>query len=314
MSKPAVPIHTTARKPARTGLTLRQREAVACALFIAPAVIGFLAFAAIPLLASAWLSLTDYALAGTPHFVGLSNYQTLLGDKLFWNAVRVTATYALFVVPLWLVSSLLLALVMNQPLRGVTTFRAIYYLPALVSGVAISMLWAWMFNPRTGLINTGLGLIGIEGPRWLSDKNWALTALILMTQWGIGWYLPTWLGGLQGIPTELYEAAELDGANAFSRLCFVTLPMLSPIIVYNLVMNLIWATQFFTEPMMMTGGGPEFSTLSYVLYLYNNAFSYLKMGQASAMAWLLFVFSLLLTVLVFKSTPMWVHYESERKK
>jgi multiple sugar transport system permease protein len=297
----------------RPRLTLAQREALACALFIAPAVIGFVAFSAIPLGVSAWLSLTNYALAGWPDFIGLRNYQTLAADELFWQAVRVSLSYAAFVVPLWMLNSLALALLMNQPLRGVAAFRTIYYLPAMLSGVAVSMLWAWLFNYRSGLINAGLKLVGVTGPNWLGSADWALLALIIMSQWSVGWYLPIWLGGLQGIPTELYEAAEIDGAGWWARLLNVTLPMLSPVILYNLVMNVIWATQLFTEPLVMTGGGPEFSTLSYVLYTYNNAFQYLKMGQASAMAWLLFVVTLALTAVVFRSSPYWVHYEAGRK-
>lgn len=294
-------------------LTLSQREALACALFIAPAVLGFLAFTVLPLGISAWLSFTDYALAGWPNFVGLQNYQTLLGDNLFWQAVRVTLIYALFVVPLWMINSLILALLVNQPLRGMAIFRTIYYLPAMLSGVAVSMLWSWLFNYRSGLINSFLGFVAIDGPNWLGSADWSLTALILMSQWSIGWYLPVWLGGLQGIPTELYEAAEIDGAGWWPRFWNVTLPMLSPIILYNLVMNSIWATQLFTEPLVMTDGGPRFATLSYVLYTYNNAFQYFKMGQASAMAWMMFLITLMLTAFVFKSSPMWIHYEADRR-
>ncbi len=297
-----------------TRLTLRRREAIACACFIAPAVFGFVMFWALPLVVSAYISMTDYALAGTPRFVGLENYRTLFKDKLFWQAVRVTLTYALSVVPMWIVTSLALALVMNQKLRGLTFLRTVYYLPAVLSGVATALLWGWLFNYRSGLLNSLLQSVGLKGLNWLGDKNIALFSIILMSLWTMGWYLPIWLGGLQGIPTELYEAAEIDGANAWQRLLNVTLPMLSPVILYNLVVNIIFATQLFTEPMLLTGGGPEFSTLSYVLYIYNNAFSYLKMGQATAMAWLLFLFTLVLSALVFKFSPMWVHVESERQR
>jgi len=195
----------------------------------------------------------------------------------------------------------------------VSIFRTIFYLPVMLSGVAVSMLWAWLFNYRSGLINQALGVIGITGPNWLGSADWALLALILVSQWSVGWYLPIWLGGLQGIPSELYEAAEIDGAGWWSRLVNVTLPMLSPVILYNLVMNMIWAMQLFTEPLIMTDGGPKFATLSYVLYIYNNAFSYAKMGHASAMAWMLFLITLALTTLVFRSSPMWIHYEAERR-
>jgi multiple sugar transport system permease protein len=297
----------------RRRLTLSQRESLACALFIAPAVFGFIAFTAVPLGMSAWLSFTDYSLAGWPTMVGLRNYQDLFLDELFWQSVRVTLTYTAIVVPLWLVNSLALALLLNQSLRGISAFRTIFYLPAMLSGVAVSMLWAWLFNYRSGLINSALQFVGIDGPNWLGSADWALFALILMSQWSIGWYLPIWLGGLQGIPTELYEAAEIDGAGWWARLSSVTLPMLSPVILYNLVMNMIWAMQLFTEPLVMTDGGPKFATLSYVLYTYNNAFSYIKMGHASAMAWMLFLISLTLTALVFRLSPMWIHYEAERR-
>lgn len=301
-------------KASRVSLTLRQREALACALFIAPAVIGFVTFVAAPLIASAWLSLTDYALAGWPNFVGLENYWALLDDEFWWQAVRVTVQYAVVAVPLWLVSSLALALVMNQKLPGMALFRTIYYLPAVLAGVATAMLWRWMLNDRVGVINLLLRTVGIDGPNWLGDADWALWALVLVSLYTMGWYLPLWLGGLQGIPTELYEAATMDGARWWARLRHITLPMLSPVILYNLIMNLIWALQFFTEPMIMTGGGPQFATTSYLLYLYNNGFKYLRMGQATAMAWLLFLVTLLLTLVVFRSTPFWVYYEAERRE
>ncbi|MCS6846118.1 MAG: sugar ABC transporter permease [Anaerolineae bacterium] len=302
---------TRARR--RWRLTLQRREAIACALFIAPAVFGFLAFSALPLLASAYLSMTDYSLAGVPNFVGLANYQSLFSDRFFWQAVRVTLTYAIVIVPAWIVSSLALALIMNQNLRGMAAFRTVYYLPAVLSGVGVVMLWIWIFNYRSGLLNIGLGFLGIQGPNWLRDRNWALFSIMLMSLWSVGWYLPIWLSGLQGIPTELYEAAEVDGAGTWARLWHITLPMLSPIMLYNLVINILFATQLFTEPLMMTGGGPDLATLSYVLYMYNNAFSYLKVGHASAMSWLLFLVSLVVTALIFKLSPLWVHFEAERR-
>lgn len=294
-------------------LTERRREAIACALFIAPAVFGFIAFALIPLVYSAYISLTDYSLAGTPNFIGFENFRTLINDDFWWNSVRVTLVYAIVVVPLWLVNSLALALIMNQNIRGMNFFRSVYYLPAVLSGVSVAMLWRWLLNYRIGLVNVFLGYLGFAGPNWLGDKQFALTSIIMMSQWSIGWYLPIWLGGLQSIPTELYEAAEMDGASRWQRLLNVTLPILSPVILYNLVMNIIWATQMFTEAFMMTGGGPQNATTSYILYLYRNAFSYMKMGLSSAMGWILFVFVLALTLLVFRSTPLWVYYESERR-
>ncbi|MHB1296529.1 MAG: carbohydrate ABC transporter permease [Anaerolineae bacterium] len=296
----------------RRRFSLRQREAIACALFVAPAVFGFVAFSLIPLLASAVISFTNYSLAGWPRFVGWSNYGTLFTDPLWWQSVKVTAIYALAVVPLWLINSLILALLMNQNLSGINVFRTIYYLPAMLSGVAISMLWIWLLRYHSGLINNLLQLVGIQGPNWLGDGRYALLSIIIMSQWSVGWYLPIWLGGLQAIPTELYEAVSIDGGGRWTKIRHVTLPMLSPIILYNAVMNIIWATQLFTEPFMMTGGGPQNTTLTYMLYLYRNAFTYSKMGLASAMAWLLFLVVLVLTIMVFKSSPLWVYYEAER--
>jgi multiple sugar transport system permease protein len=307
------PIHRTRGFNARR-LTLRHREAVACALFIAPALAGFLAFTAIPLLASLALSFTQYDLAGTPRWLAFDNYKRLFSDRLWWQSVKVSLTYAAVVVPLWLINSLALALLMNRNLPGISVFRTIYYLPAMLSGVAVSMLWIWLLNYHSGLVNGFLQMLGIRGQNWLGDKRWALPSIMVMSQWAVGWYLPIWLSGLQGIPTELYEAATIDGCGAWRRLVNITLPMLSPVIFYNLVMNIIWATQLFTEPFMMTGGGPDNSTLSYMLYLYRTGFSYFRLGQASAMAWLLLLAVLAATLLTFRSSPMWVHYEGERRR
>ncbi len=308
---PPIP-ETKAPRLARR-ITLSQREAIACALFIAPAVLGFLVFAVVPLLSSLWISFTNYTFGAAPRFTGLANYRTIFADPLWWQSVKVTVTYAIVIVPSWLISSLALALIMNQNQLWMRGFRTIYYVPAVLSGVAVAMLWTWILNYKYGLLNTMLGLIGVKGPNWLGTTQWALPSIILMSLWSIGWYLPIWLGGLQGIPTDLYEAAEIDGAGWWGRLRNITLPMLSPVLLYNLVMNIIWATQLFTEPMVMTNGGPQFATLSYLLYLYRNAFVYSNIGVASAMAWVLFLFVMGLTALVFRSTPMWVHYEGERR-
>ncbi len=289
-----------------------QREAIACGLFIAPAVVGFLVFSLGPLLASAGLSLTDYRLAGHLRFTGLENYSALVKDRFWWQAVRVTAIYVLCTVPLWLVNSLALAVVMNQKLRGISVYRTIYYLPAVLSSVAVAMVWGWLLNRRYGLINTLLRLIGIAGPNWLGDKSWALFSVIVLGQWSIGWYLPIWLGALQGVPTELYEAVSIDGGGRWARIWNVTLPLLSPVILYNVVMNIIWATQVFTEVMMLTDGGPDFATLTYMLYLYRTAFMYNNMAVATAMSWVLFLVLLVLTIAVFKSSSVWVYYEAQR--
>ena len=294
--------------------TLRNREALAGYLFITPAVLGFLIFIAGPILVSAYFSLTEYKLISSPHWAGLQNYQTLWQDELFWQSLKVTLRYALLALPLGLVLSLGLALLLNQKLWGVAFWRTVYYLPAVISGVAVAVLWSWILNSEFGLLNTFLRYFGIHGPNWLGDKRTALPALVMISLWGVGGNILIYLAGLQGIPTELYEAAAIDGAGMGRRLFNITLPLLSPVIFFNLVMGLIGVFQFFTEPFIMTQGGPEQSTLSYMLYLYRNAFKYFKMGYAAALAWVLFVLVLLLTLAVFRSSPLWVHYEAQRDR
>ena len=293
-------------------ISLRTRETLAGYLFVVPAAVGFLLFIAGPILASFVLSLTEYRVISPPRWIGIENYRTLLGDPLFWQSLKVTFTYALIALPLGLILSLGLAMLLNQRVRGIALWRTIYYLPAVVSGAAVAVLWAWILNPEFGLLNLVLRYFGIRGPNWLADTRTALPALIGISLWGVGATMVIYLAGLQSIPTDLYEAAELDGAGAWRRFLHVTLPMLSPVIFFNLVLGLIGAFQFFTEPFVMTRGGPENSTLTYMLYLYRNAFAYGKMGYASAMAWVFFALVLLLTLAIFRSSPLWVHYENER--
>ena len=202
---------------------------------------------------------------------------------------------------------------MNQKVPGIPVWRTIYYLPAVVSGVAVAMLWVWVFHSEFGLVNLGLRLVGIKGPAWLGDPDWALPALILMSFWGVGSGMIVKLAGLQSIPTEFYEAASIDGANWWHRFWKVTLPMLTPVLFFNVVMGIINSFQYFTNAYVMTNGGPGRATLFYNLYLYQNAFRYFKMGYASALAWILFVIILVFTLLVFKSSPYWVYYEGQVK-
>ncbi len=296
----------------RQGLSLRIREEMAGYLFVAPAVLGFLIFITYPILLSLYYSLTEFRLITAPRWLGLGNYGTLLKDPLYWQSLNVTVRYALAALPLGLVLSLSLAILMNQKVPAIAFWRTVYYLPAVISGVAVAVLWSWILNPEFGLLNGLLKVVGIKGPNWLGDTRTALPALVMISLWGVGGSMVIYLSGLQGIPTELYEAAEIDGANASRRLFTITLPLLSPVIFFNLVMGLIGVFQFFTEPFVMTRGGPENSTLSYMLYLYRNAFGHFKMGYASALAWVLFVLVLFLTLAVFRSSPMWVYYEAQR--
>jgi len=202
---------------------------------------------------------------------------------------------------------------LNQPVPGLRLWRTIYYLPAVVSGVAVAMLWVWVFHSEFGLINLALRAVGLKGPAWLGDPDWALWALVLMSLWGVGGGMIVALAGLQGIPTELYEAASIDGANWWHKFWRITLPMLSPIVFFSLVMGVITTFQYFTNAYVMTDGGPGRSTLFYNLYLYKTAFNYFQMGYASALAWILFLIILVLTLLIFKSSPYWVYYEGQEK-
>ena len=298
------------KRPPR--LRLQTREALEGYLLVAPAVIGFLLFTLFPMLASFGLSLTEYDLLSSPEWIGLDNYRRMIDDELFWHSLRVTGTYALVALPVGLVLALAIALLLNQNVPGITVWRTLYVLPSVLSGVAVAVLWRWLFNAEFGLLNVLLDSVGIRGPDWLGTTEWALPALILVGLWGVGGSMLVYLGGLQGIPTELYEAIEVDGGNAWHKFRNVTLPMLSPIILFNLVVGLIYTFQFFAEPAVLTQGGPENATLVYMLYLYRNAFEYLEMGYASALAWTLFLLVLVLTLAIFRTTPMWVHYESGR--
>ncbi|ALS29853.1 ABC transporter permease [Paenibacillus sp. 32O-W] len=298
--------------PRSKRLTRTQREAIDCYVFISPAVLGLLLFMLGPIVFSAYISFTDYDILSTPEWVGLQNYAELFRDPFFWLSLKITFIYAIVSVPLGLIVALLLAMLLNQSLKGIYLFRVIYYLPAVISGVAVALLWKWIFNPEFGLLNWFLGLFGIKGPMWIFSEDWALPSIIIMSLWSVGGSMLIYLAGLQGIPTELYEAAEIDGANRFRRFLNVTLPMLSPVIFFNLVMGIIGSLQVFTEGYVMTQGGPNNSTLFSVLYLYRQAFNYFSMGYASAMAWVLFLIILALTLLVFRSSPMWVFYEEQK--
>jgi multiple sugar transport system permease protein len=293
-------------------LSLRAREAIEGYLFMAPAVIGFALFTLFPMLASLALSFTEYDLLSPPEWIGLENYRRMVTDEFFWQSLRVTTTYAVIGLPLGLICALGVAMLMNQEVPGITLWRTVYVLPSVLSGVSVAILWRWIFNPEFGLLNTLLGYVGIDGPNWLGTTTWALPSLIIIGLWGIGGSMLIYLAGLQGIPTELYEAVEIDGGNALTKFRHITLPMLSPVILFNLVVGLIGAFQYFTDAYVLTRGGPQNSTLFYLLYLYRNAFTYFEMGYASALAWTLFMIVLVLTIAVFRTTPMWVHYEGER--
>jgi multiple sugar transport system permease protein len=296
-------------------------------LFIAPWIIGFLVFTAGPMLASIVLSFTDYDMASAKP-IGFGNYANLIwqlnpagghGDPLFYKSFWNTFYYALFSVPLGLTGSLLLAVLLNQKLKGLSFFRTVYYLPSLVPAVASSLLWIWILQPDSGLLNQFLSwlfkhypvnLLHLTTPRWLQSEAWSKPSLILMSLWGIGGSrMIIFLAGLQGIGDQYYEAAKIDGAGAFRTFRHVTLPLITPVIFFNLVLGIIGAFQAFTQAYIMTNGGPNNSSLLYALFLYQLAFERLQMGKASAMAWLLFLMLLIFTLIQFNSSKKWVHYE-----
>lgn len=298
----------TARSSRRGSLA--RREEIAFYLFASPWLIGFLIWTAGPMIGSLVLSLTHYDVITQPVFTGLDNYVTMLtGDDLVWQSLKVTLFYVLGAVPIGLVGSLLLALLMNQRIRGIALFRTIYYTPSVIAGVPVALLWLWIFNPEFGIINSSLASFGIDGPKWLFSETWVIPAFIIMSVWNIGAPMIIYLAGLQGIPQHLYEAAEIDGAGPWAKFANVTLPMISPIIFFNTVMGIIASFQIFTPAYVMTKGGPNNASLFIGLYLYNNAFKFFQMGYAAALAWLVFVIIMALTLLVIRSSPYWLYYE-----
>ncbi len=294
--------------------SLKRREAIEGWLFASPWVVGFLVFSIGPIIASLILSFCDYSVYSLPKWIGIENYRKMLfEDPLFWKSLYNTVYY-LINVPLGLGVALGCALLLNRNLVGKNILRTMYYLPSVTSGVAISLLWLWIFDPNLGFLNDLLERIGINGPLWLQSEKWSKPALILMSLWGIGGTMVIYLAGLQGVPEQLYEAAEIDGASQWQKFYHITIPMLSPTILFTVVMGIIGSFQVFTQSYIMTNGGPLNSTLFYVLYLYRNGFVWLHLGYASAMAWILFIIILVVTMLIFRTSPAWVYYESKRGK
>jgi multiple sugar transport system permease protein len=280
-------------------------------LFCLPWLIGLAAFIVYPLATAFYYSLCDYSVLLPPVFIGANNYADLFRDNLFWRSLYNTTYYAIGSVGLGLVTSLTLALLLNTKVRGLTVYRTIFFLPSLMPVVAGSILWMWMYSGENGILNNALAWFGIRGPSWLADPAWAKAAIIFMAVWGAGHAMVIYLAGLQDVPTSVYEAAIIDGAGFWQRLYHVTIPMISPVIYFNVVMGVIGGFQAFTQAFIMTDatGAPERSTLFYVLQLYNVGFQDLRMGYACAMAWVLFIIILLLTLLATRVSKHWVHYD-----
>jgi multiple sugar transport system permease protein len=288
------------------------RENVAGFLFISPWIVGFLAFELGPVAAAAYLSLTSYDLLSAPELIGLRNYDRMINrDPLFWHSLRLTGIYALGSVALHVVCGVALALLLNSRIRGLSVYRTVYYLPAVVSGVAVSYMWLWVLNKDAGVLNAALRYVGVEGPNWLFSVEWALPAFILMSLWSVGGGMVLYLAGLQGVPTALYEAAALDGAGWWAKTRHVTVPMISPVIFFNFVMGIIGSFQVFTGAFVMTQGGPANATLFYVLGLYRHAFENFRMGYAAALAMVLFAIIMALTALSFRVSNRLVYYEGQ---
>lgn len=299
----------------------REKERLRTGLmFISPWILGFIAFTAYPLLASIWFSLCDYSVLAEPVYIGTENYRELWQDEVFWLALRNTVLFAAVAIPLGTTLAIGLAVLLNQPVRGRGIYRTIFFLPSLVPAISLAILWQWLLNGSVGLINEvlqwPLRLVNfvagtsLQPPDWLNDPSWALWGLVLTGLWGAGNAMVIYLAGLQEIPAELYEAAEMDGASAWQRFTHVTLPLLTPVIFFNVIMGLIGSLQTFAVPYILTNGGdgPGRSLLFLATYIYQSAFDYWNMGYASALALVLFLLILALTLVVVRFGEKRVHY------
>ncbi len=295
--------------------SLNRKQTIAGYLFISPWLIGFLVFGLYPIVMSFYYSLCHYDVLRLPQFMGFKNYQQLLtADPYFWKSIWNTFVYTVLRVPLCIIGSLLLAVLVNNTVHGIRWFRTVYFIPSIVTGVVLSVLWMWMFNPQYGLINSFLKIFGINGPLWLNSPHWSKPSLVLMGLWSIGGgRMLVFLAALQDIPKHLYESVEIDGGGWWQKFRHVTLPMLSPVIFLWTVLEVIFSFQVFTEAYVMTKGGPLDSTLFYNLYLYYKAFDDFQMGYASALAWLLLVITLIVTIFQFKIGQKLVYYEGEKR-
>lgn len=293
---------------------LQVHEAVWGYVFLLPWLFGLTVFLVGPIIASAYFSLTEYDVLSPPKWVGLQNYQqAFFNDRQFWPSLWRTLKYSIVVVPLGLMGSLALAILLNQRLRATNFFRTVFFLPSLTPAVALAVLWTWLFHPTVGPINMFLGWFGIDGPGWLASKDWAMSALIIITLWGVvgGNNMLIFLAGLQGVPQELYEAAELDGAGPWSKFRNVTLPMISPTLLFTLILGVIGALKVFTLAFVATNGGPSYATWFLALHIYRQAFEYFRMGYGSALAWVFVVILLAFTYLQMVGSRRWVYYAGE---
>lgn len=300
----------TAAAVPTAGRTGPRNENLAGYMFIAPWLIGFLGLTLIPMAASLYLSFTSYDIFTTPRWIGFNNFQTMWADARYWNSVRATFYYVFTSVPLRLAFALAIAMLLNTGFSMLGLYRAVFYVPSIIGGsVAVALMWRRLFGPD-GLLNAGLSVLGVEGLNWLGNPRTGIWTLIILAIWQFGSPMLIFLAGLKQIPQELYEAASIDGAGGWRKFIRITLPLLSPVILFNLVMQIISGFMVFTQAFVVTGGGPLDTTRFYSLYLYDQAFRNFRMGYASAMAWVLLLIIAFFTALAFRSSAMWVHYET----
>ncbi|HEV8635087.1 MAG TPA: sugar ABC transporter permease [Chloroflexota bacterium] len=305
-----------ARPAQRARLSMARREELTGYLWIAPWLVGFVAFTLGPALASLAISLVNLRFGSGTTFVGLDNYVwAITKDPLFWSSLLRSGYYTLLVVPVGVVASLLAATLLNQGMKGTSVYRTMFFMPSLTPIVATAALWAWILAADIGPLNNALALVGIKGPRWFGQAEWAIPAIAIIVLWGAvgGSRMITFLAGLQGVPQELYDAASIDGANALERFLHVTLPLLTPVVFFNVVLGIIGSFQVFEVAFVATQGGPGEATYFYALHVYNKAFRDFEFGYASALAWVFFLILIVFTQLQFRASAKWVYYEGETK-
>ena len=295
----------------------RLRDLLIGLAFISPAIVGLAVFTVLPMVQSLYYSFTDYNILQPPFWIGFKNYERLFNDRVFWVSLNNTLIMVLVGLPAHLVFNLVMAMLLNTKIRGLSIYRTIFYVPSITPLVGSAIVWMWIFNGQYGILNVILGWFGVAPIGWLTDPSWVKPALIFMGAWFGGNTILIYLAGLQEVPVEMLEAADLDGANAWQKTWKITLPMISPVIFYTIIINIIGYFQYFTEAWVMTAnregaaGGPANSAMFYSMYLYQNAFQQFKMGYASAQAWIMFVIVLAATGILFLSSRYWVYYHAE---
>jgi multiple sugar transport system permease protein len=288
-----------------------QRRLLTGLLFVSPWLVGFLVFLVYPLLANFQMGMTDYSGFGDATWIGLKNYQDLLADPLFWESLYNTLFYTVFAVPLGVAVAILIAIAMNQKVREIPIYRALIYLPSIAPTFALSMMMIWLMNPRFGLVNYFLSFFGVPSINWLGDPHWSKIAIILLAQLGAGPIGLIFLAAMRAIPTTVYDAASLDGASSWKKFWHITLPLITPAILYDIIIGIGLGLQIFVPAYIMTQGGPLNSTTFIALYIYNSAFKYSRFGFAAAMSGILFLINALLAITIFRSSKLWVNYHVE---